>query len=102
MWSPSPETTQLAASHPFVLGCPGQHVGMVVVPPTEGLIAKNPTTPFDPGAVDPVAAMKKAARLAREREQSATPVVRLVWIGGSAGAMQLVNVYVHVSAILSA
>lgn len=70
--------------------------------PTEGLIAKNPTTPFDPGAVDPVAAMKKAARLAREREQSATPVVRLVWIGGSAGAMQLVNVYVHVSAILSA
>ena len=73
-----------------------------ILTPTEGLIAKNPTTPFDPGAVDPVAAMKKAARLAREREQSATPVVRLVWIGGSAGAMQLVNVYVHVSAILSA
>ena len=63
-----------------------------ILTPTEGLIAKNPTTPFDPGAVDPVAAMKKAARFAREREQSATPVVRLVWIGGSAGAMQLVNV----------
>mgnify|MGYP003313067321 CR=1 FL=1 len=50
---------------------------------------------------DPVAAMKKAAWAEREREQSATPVVRLVWIGGSAGAMQLVNVYTHVSAILS-
>ena len=73
-----------------------------ILTPVEGLIAKNPTTPFDPGVADPVAAMKKAAWAEREREQSATPVVRLVWIGGSAGAMQLVNVYVHVSAILSA
>ena len=72
-----------------------------ILTPVEGLIAKNPTTPFDPGAADPVAAMKKAAWMEREREQNATPVVRLVWIGGSAGAMQLVNVYMHVSAILS-
>jgi hypothetical protein len=72
-----------------------------ILTPVEGLIAKNPTTPFNPNASDPVLAMKKAALMEREREQSATPVVRLVWIGGSAGAMQLVNVYMHVSAILS-
>jgi serine/threonine protein kinase len=72
-----------------------------ILTPVEGLIAKNPTTPFNPNAADPVAAMKKAALMEREREQNATPVVRLVWIGGSAGAMQLVNVYMHVSAILS-
>ena len=45
--------------------------------------------------------MKQAAWQLRERERNATPVVRLVWIGGSARAMQLVNVYTHVSAILS-
>lgn len=71
-----------------------------ILTPVDKLIAKNPTTLVDPG-VDPVAAMKKAAWLVREREQNATPVVRLVWIGGSARAMQLVNVYTHVSAILS-
>jgi hypothetical protein len=71
-----------------------------ILTPVDSLIAKNPTTMFDPG-VDPVAAMKQAARQLRERERNATPVVRLVWIGGSARAMQLVNVYTHVSAILS-
>ena len=71
-----------------------------ILTPVDSLIAKNPTTMFDPG-VDPVAAMKQAAWQLRERERNATPVVRLVWIGGSARAMQLVNVYTHVSAILS-
>jgi len=71
-----------------------------ILTPVDKLIAKNPTTLVDPG-VDRVAAMKTAAWLVRVREQNATPVVRLVWIGGSARAMQLVNVYTHVSAILS-
>ena len=67
----------------------------------DGIIVKNPTAAmFDPGT-DPVAAAKKAALESRQRDNAATPIVRLVWIGGSAGAMQLVNVYMHVSAILS-
>jgi len=46
---------------------------------------------------------RRSADDARKRSGAAdgTPVVRLVWIGGSHGAMQLVNIYMHVSAILS-
>ena len=72
-----------------------------ILTPVDGIIVKNPTAAmFDPGT-DPVAAAKKTAWESRQRDNAATPIVRLVWIGGSAGAMQLVNVYMHVSAILS-
>ena len=53
------------------------------------------------GEADPVAAAKRMEAARRERENNQTPIVRLVWIGGSAGAMQLVNVYMAVSAMLS-
>ena len=48
-----------------------------------------------------VRAAKKAEEARKLLDESATPLVRLVWIGKTAGAMQLVNVYMHVSAILS-
>ena len=73
-----------------------------ILTPAEERIVKNPTAAFADPDADPVAAAKTAAREAKRRELEATPVVRLVWIGGSAGAMQLVNVYTHVSTILSA
>lgn len=73
-----------------------------ILTPAEALIDKNPTSAMLDldHDTDPVRAAKKAEEELRQREENANPVVRLVWIGGAAGAMQLVNVYIHVSAIL--
>ena len=75
-----------------------------ILTPVEGLLEKNPTVNMfkeGEGEADPVAAAKRMEAARRERENNQTPIVRLVWIGGSAGAMQLVNVYMAVSAMLS-
>ena len=72
-----------------------------ILTPVEGLIDKNPTSMMLDHETDPVQAARKAEEVKRLRDESATPIVRLVWIGGSAEAMQLVNVYMHVSAMLS-
>jgi hypothetical protein len=78
-----------------------------ILTPVEGLLEKNPTVNMFAhgdavaGEADPVAAAKRMEAVRLEREMNQTPVVRLVWIGGSAGAMQLVNVYMAVSAMLS-
>ena len=56
-----------------------------VLTPAEGLIVKNPTAAFADPDADPVAAAEEAPRESEEPELEATPVVRLVWIGGARG-----------------
>ena len=76
-----------------------------ILTPVDGeSLHKNPTAGMLPPDDEPSAQAMRAAEEENKwkKDKPATPVVRLVWIGGSAGAMQLVNVYMHVSAILSA
>jgi hypothetical protein len=75
-----------------------------ILTPVEGLLHKNPTKSIVAEEPDPMAAARKAEEARLRRDATATPVVRLVWIGGGSkdmNAMQLVNVYMHVSAIIS-
>ena len=84
----------------------GMRIRAILTPVDGESLHKNPTAGMLPPDDEPSAHAMRAAEeektRKKEKDKPATPVVRLVWIGGSVAAMQLVNVYMHVSAILSA